>query len=1284
MKRLKTITFTLFLLLSVLAFARAQTAATIAGTVTDPQGAIVPGATVELLDTATNQSRTTTTNDAGQYQFSAVQPGVYKITVTMQGFRTSIVPSQKVQVAKSYAVDFKLEAGQISEKVEISAGAAVELQKLDATVGNVIGADALKSMPSLTRDATALINLQPMVMPGRGESNITGGQVAGARSDQNTFMLDGGDATSNTEGTGGYNTGQAGTPRAVVPTPVESLEEFRVSTNNPNATFGRSAGAQVQMVTKRGTNTLHGSFYWYHQNDNLNANTWSFNRLGRKKPELKDNRFGLSLGGPIWKDKTFIFGHYEGRRFPQAGEVVRLVPTDTLRAGILQFTDASGKIVSYNLGSSTLCGPANNSKCDPRSKGISPVVQSVFNLLPQGNDSTVGDRLNTLGFRAPIPLNLTEDFGVVRLDHHISSKWQFMTSYRYGRTEAPTAAQFDIRGGQARATSVRPLQPRYVVAGLTGQITPRLTNDFHFNWTRHWWEWATQKPFPQVAGTDAALQIAGESATGALVPINIDTQSARGRIWNGRDFVFTDNVGWVRSAHTFQFGGRITHQDIIHQRDDKVVGSLTSLIYQVNKGNNVSIPATNRPPTCGGNVTSSCLQSGDVARWNTLYAASLGIIDRAAVLVTRNGKLEPNPPGTPLREEVKVNAYEAFVNDVWRFKPSLTLSYGLTYNVQLPPVEKEGKQTLMTIGNTKEILDTKTFLERRRQAALAGKTYNPDIGFMPIRQLNRKYPYDPTYNDLGPRVALAWNPSFKEGFLGRFFGDHKTVLRGGYARSFDRINGVGIVMVPILGVGFGQTITCKGPNTAGQCLTSGTTNPTNAFRIGVDGSKVPLPTVSVPTVPIKPAINSPFELLSFQIDVKRKVGSSDGWDVTVQRELPGNMLIEVGHVGRVAHHLYQGVNLNQVPFFMKDAASGQSFAQAFDALAGQIRSGVDPTKVASQAFFENMLKGSPICSPNCTRGVAANFTTELQTGAVFDLFSGIHDDFVTGPVINDQVLSLYMITDRGRSSYLAGFVTVTKRMSHGLTYGINYTLSRSLDHVGFGQQFLNSASNAYDIDYDYGPSAWDRRHTFNAYWYHQLPFGHGGRFSTGNWLDKLIGGWYTAGIFTYASGLPEDFIQGPCQEFGNDAIFGNCAAVVPLKGHFSTSVNKGVAGSGDVGSNGDPKKKGTGLNIFADPEAIYKGVRPISLVNDTNRHRGWIRGLARWNLDMSFGKETRLTERVKFRISADFTNILNKVEFVDPNNIPGGLDLTSPQGFGVLNSQYNAPRFIQLGARFEW
>src|SRR5713226_3820543 len=322
----------LMILVLVPGLARGQgsSTATVTGTVTDQKGAAVPGASIELLNTATNESRTQTTGDTGYYTFVSVPPGTYKVSIKKVGFRTTTIGPVDVQVGKSLTADAKLEIGTISEVIEVQAGTQLELQTMDAAVGTVMDRKMLDNIPSMARDATALLLLQPLTTPGfnspgspsgTGEGDNTGGQVAGARSDQNTFLLDGGDATDSTAGSGQYSgTNFTATPRAVVPTPIESLEEFRVVTTNSGASFSRSAGGEVQMVTKRGGNTFHGAVYEYLQNNVLDANTWTRNHninsvtgLGKPDPALRDNRFGGRVGGPIWKDKTFFFAHYEGR-----------------------------------------------------------------------------------------------------------------------------------------------------------------------------------------------------------------------------------------------------------------------------------------------------------------------------------------------------------------------------------------------------------------------------------------------------------------------------------------------------------------------------------------------------------------------------------------------------------------------------------------------------------------------------------------------------------------------------------------------------------------------------------------------------------------------------------------------------------------------------------------------------------------------------------------------------------------------------------------------------------
>src|SRR5260370_22254133 len=331
--------------------AQALTTGTVIGSVTDPSGAAVLDATVVLRNKATNSQATQNSNAAGQYTFASVAPGEYQVTVKKTGFRTADVAVLTVDVAKSYTLDFKMELGQVAEVVQVEAGARVELQTTDATVGNVLPSSEIESFPALTRQVNELLTLQPAATPT--------GEITGARNDQSSFTLDGIDVTNN-------SVGGLGTFAFL---PIDTVDEFRVSVANPNAEYGRGAGGQVSLISRSGTDQYHGATYWYHQNDELNANSWDNNRLGLTNPELKDNRFGARAGGPLpfpWHKKTFFFANYEGRRFPGTSQQSRILPTDMLKHWILRFTDASGAGQPYNLATSTACGPLRASACDPR------------------------------------------------------------------------------------------------------------------------------------------------------------------------------------------------------------------------------------------------------------------------------------------------------------------------------------------------------------------------------------------------------------------------------------------------------------------------------------------------------------------------------------------------------------------------------------------------------------------------------------------------------------------------------------------------------------------------------------------------------------------------------------------------------------------------------------------------------------------------------------------------------------------------------------------------------
>jgi hypothetical protein len=1332
-----------------------QTASTstVTGTVYDKSGATVPNAKVDLEDVDTKAKTSTTVANDGVYTFPSVRPGNYNIAVSSKGFRESLIRGVKVEVGKSALVNVVLEVGEITQTVEVTA-AGGQLQTLDATMGNVLDSNLLSQLPTLSRDATSLLLLQPTAIPGfngpggTGEGNLAGGSVAGARGDQNTFMIDGGDATSNMEGGGGYNTGFVATPRAVVPTPVESLEEFRVATNNAGADFTRSGGAEVQMVTKRGTNDWHGAGYWYHQNDELNANDWVRNRLKIPQPEWRDNRYGGKIGGPIWKNRTFFFLHEEERHFFTQAAFTRLSPTPALRAGIIEVGSCTSIVNAYNLNptpvtdpgsgcpqgdpfagkviqpsgldaSGNICnvGTAGCTPLDPRGKGLSPAIAATWATMPLPNDYSGGDGVRTANFTGPEGNISNEHFAVLRLDHKINDKWDFMTSYRYSVSAIqPPNIQEDISGtapgcqkGVVCALASRPLQPRFLVTGLTGRLTPNLINEFHFNWLRHWWSWiAPGAAIPVIPSSlsDTRLQIWRENLTEGVVPINVNTQQARQRVWNGQDYTWNDNLSWIKGKHAFSFGGRAQIEHFLHVRDDKVTGGITTPLYYVAKGGIFSnlggIPVPNDADSSTG--------------FKRGYISVLGLVDSATQVLTRDASLNANAPFTTITQKENVDAYEIYATDTWRPKPSLTFTYGLTWGVQLPPYDPTGKTALMIDVSTGKLIDSKSYLNAKEAAALNGTVFNPTLGYVPIKATGRKYPYDPDYSNVGPRVAVAWNPTFTDGFLGNLAGNKKSVIRAGYARVFDRINGVGIVLTPALGIGFGDVSVCRTPSITGVCGAGGT--PADNFRIGVDGNHVsipPLPSASSLNGVIIPGsnctscaaplagANSVYENSDSRLDPRNKIGSSDQFDFSIQRELPGKMIMEVGYVGRTARNLFLNIDLNAIPYMFTPKsvvfgarATNQTFAQAFDKVAAQLQSGVAPGSVTTQPWFEAMLggPGSAFCTGFSSCTVAAvmddqnNGNPYWPSHGAGALWTLIEPSFVTGPITaaNTQVAGIDWNTNRGYSNYHAGFISLRKSATNGLTFDLNYTFAHSLDNLGLTQENTCAVADAFNYDRTYAPSLFDRRHTFNLLVTYDLPLGKGKKWGTNALADKVLGGWNVSGVYTAASGIPFGVIDlNACAtEFGSTSANGEPVGLLrTTSGTIGSSRNNNPT-IGTFGTNSSP---GGIPNAFSNPDQVVAQFRYPTFADGRT---GWgaLRGLFRQNVDFALAKRTPITERLSTRFDVQFVNAFNHPMFGGTSvyglNNEANVDVSSPQSFGVLSKQFNSPRYIQMGLRFDF
>jgi hypothetical protein len=1306
-----------------------QSTGTVTGQVTDQTGAVVPGATVVLTAVATKTTQGQPTNSVGRFVFVDVNPGTYDLTVTAKGFRKTTVPGQEVVVGASLTLNVTLEVGTATQTVEVKSVAGAELQTLNSTMGSTMASDTIIALPNANRDATSLIMFQPNVAPtfGGTEGNTTGGQVAGAMSDQSTFRLDGGNATSDMEGDNNYVAGnrQYVGPQAAMPTPIESIQEFKIDTNNMTADFSGSSGGQIVMLTKRGQDAWHGSGYEYYASQLLNAAGWTNDVNGTPKVVYHQNRFGGAIGGPMspffWGGKTYFYLNYEGRRFPNQGTGEWAVPTATMRNGILQFYDnaATPNLIQYNLKTSTQCGSTATLPCDPRGIGINPVVTQLWTKYePLPNDcpnyGNPGDHLNICGFRGAYSLPVVEDNGIARVDHDFGAKWHAYATYRYYREVNPTTNQIDIGGlvagdtlGVPASQSATPLAPRYGTLALTGTLKPTVTNQFTVSYLRNDWQWKRAGVVDAISGISSGIEF-GENHN--LVPMNMDTQNSRYRIWDGHDWNFADNLSWLKGNHLLQFGGSDYHQWMHHARNDAVVSGLTSLNYQLTGGSGMVMTAPYQPVICSG-TQANCLPSGKKSTWNGDYENLLGFVGTASQLFVRGGSNFALTGAPSLQDTVLVPNYSLYFNDSWKIKPNLTLNYGLEWGVQMPPYEINGVQDFFT-DSSGGLLSASQYLANRVNAALQGQNYNPQLGFEPIRGVggSPKYPFAPYYGGFSPRISLAYSPTWDTGFIGKLFGHKTTVIRGGYARIYDRTNGVDIVLTPLLGYGFAQPINCSGAGLNGQCNGSKTVDPTasattdaagyiGAFRIGVDGNKAPFPAVT-PTlpVPVVPGINSPAGVNMSFLDKTWRPGSNDQIDFSIQRQLKDNIIVEAGYTGRWAKDLYQGRDLNDVPWMM--TLSGQSFANAYDNLYFADSAG---KKAAVQPFFESALgPTSAYCSgyTSCTAAVQAKEgsagTSNIDQQIVYSMWADMDRSFTFGPALPATVQGMNSLQGddtSGWSNYQAFTMTVQKRTGHDLMVVGNFTYSKSLNTIGINQEYTEAnPEDPFNLRADYGPSPWDRRLVMNILSTYGLPFGKGKLFASHYAaVNKIIGGWTIAPIFSWATGTPiETYTDGEnCQEWGN-GLTPWCAGAVPLtniSGTYGNTYHARVNAAGmcsqGIGSNNDPAcgGGGNGGNLFANPIAAFNSYRPDLVGYDGRSYdEGPLHGQHRWNLDLTLAKTTMVyKERVGITAYAQAFNVLNHMMYGDPY-----MDLQDPADFGTLTGQYGSPRNIELGLRLAW
>jgi hypothetical protein len=555
-----------------------------------------------------------------------------------------------------------------------------------------------------------------------------------------------------------------------------------------------------------------------------------------------------------------------------------------------------------------------------------------------------------------------------------------------------------------------------------------------------------------------------------------------------------------------------------------------------------------------------------------------------------------------------------------------------------------------------------------------------------------KYPFDPFYGGVSPRVAAAWSPSFDSGVLGKLFGHGKTVLRGGYARIYGRTQGIRMAGVPANGVGIGQVMQCIGPNRNGVCAGQGGVDSTSVFRIGTDGMSAPV--LALPAVlpqPYYPGVNgSPTAGDGALLDSKFKQDRSDAVTATLQRALSQHLVMEIGYIGRTIKNEYELINIDAVPYMT--TLGGQSFANAYANLYQQVATG---QAVTMQPFFEAALGGaaSAYCKnfASCTAAVAANQASNIKGTLVYNLWTALNaapswtlgrtllgSPALPGSSVAQQLTALELSTSKGYGNYNAGFATFTAKNWHGLTSRSNFTWGRALGTGTVNQSGSSSTViDPWNLHAAYGPQGFDVKFVFNTTLVWQSPYFKEQK----GVLGRILGGWSIAPLFTAQSGAPLQISVGTgsnsnAQAFGevygnSNAANENAVLLTAFTGgnsaHYNVTVPSGC------GLNGNASRGGSGINLFADPNAICAEFRrPILGLDTTDGGAGILRGFPTWNLDATVSKDIRATERIGATLLFQFSNLLNHFQPANPT-----MNIDSPQTWGVVTNQATSANGLQ-------
>lgn len=1246
----------LIVLLTASAWAQVGTS-TVNGAVSDPQGNAVTGATVRLMGSQ-GTVRTVVSNDSGVYSFQSVPPGTYRIEVEMTGFKKATVSNFQALVDATNTANVTLEIGQVTEVVNVdSAGLESLINTQDAKLGANFVSKQIMQLPLQGRNVSNLLSLQANVTPD--------GSVAGGRADQANITLDGIDVN---------NQQDASAFAPVLRVNPDTVDEFRVTTSNPDATQGRSSGAQISLITKSGSNTFSGNLYEYHRNTATTANNYFNNKAGSyvatdanvingrnivgedrvPRPALIRNLFGGSLGGPIVKDRLFFFYNYEGMREAKGSSVTRTVPLPSLGQGIVRFRDTAGNLISLNTTQINALTSGGQAVVN-----VNPVALTTLAAAAAAypaNDFTVGDGLNTAGYRFNAPAPVKQNGHTARFDWQVSGNGKHVVSFRGNY-------QQDISGGVPAFLDTMPTNTWSHPLGLATSYT---------------WLISSNKTNRISAGISRiAFSNQGDSDQNAVTFRNVLSPALYARTFNRVNPTqnFTDDFTWIKGDHTFQLGTNIR---IVRNKRSNFGAAfdsgITNFSFYEGAGNSVLTPLSEYLTANTGTAISSAwtTSAGDA------LTAVFGRLSQYGANFNFGLDGKPIAVGEPVIREWGTEEYDWYGQDSWKLRPNLTITAGLRYGLSRPVYETQGFQVAPNIP-------LQTYLERRIEASARGVNYDEPL----IMQLagpknNAKDFYSMDKNNFQPSVAVAWSPKFDSGLFATIFGkEGQSTIRGGFRIMNDY---------------FGQqlAVTFDNANTLGYSTARNiSANAYNIFDCAVATATCrPAPLYTGPTMSIKtlPGIVAPATLAFPQqqpSDFSRRIETSldtnlqspinYSWNLSYTRSFAGGLVVDASYVGRFARHLLATRDV-MTPNNITDPTSKMTWYEAATALEIQRQAGVPVANIQSIPFFDNLW------APNTLAAALGGVTAGLNnTQAVYarvplsgdwtEIQNRLDNRSGRRYFYQSQYGALSSFGTIGSSDYHGGSLSIRQRLK-GLTWDLNYTFSKSMDDASglqtggtFGSAFILNALRQEDA---YSVSDFDLTHVmnFNSVW--ELPIGRGQKYFNGmnGFLNGLFGGWQLSTIFRANTGYP-------------------------IYGFFDNSgwqTNWNIRSNGVRLSQVDPRPQpnsGAGgvPNLFLNPTQAYQSYRTPYPGESGDRNQ--LRYPGFFNLDAGLSKSFTMPwnegQKIQFRWetfnvtnSAQFTGLAGRALGYNPSK---GLPAST---FGNFTGTQGSSRVMQFALRYDF